>query len=59
MLRSMNQEGPIVLVSHPIEYTFPLSFAYLSGFLKGRGEDVRVLFRKGNAEDVVKKGSRS
>jgi anaerobic magnesium-protoporphyrin IX monomethyl ester cyclase len=41
-----NKKGPVVLVSRPIAFTFPLSYAYLAGFLKQMGEDVRILFRE-------------
>ena len=45
MLHSHFRDGPVVLVSRKIEFTFPLSYAYLAGYLRERGEDVRILFR--------------
>lgn len=42
---SQFRNGPVVLVSRPIQYTFPLSYAYLAGYLKKWGEAVRILFR--------------
>ena len=44
-LASAHRDGPVVLVSKEIEYTFPLSYAYLAGYLREMGEDVRILFR--------------
>ncbi|MEI7945477.1 MAG: radical SAM protein [bacterium] len=37
--------GPVVLVSRDISYTFPLSYGYLAGYLRQQGENVIVLFR--------------
>jgi len=48
MLHSKNKTGPIVLVSKDIQYTFPFGYAYIAGYLKQQGEDVRVLFRPEN-----------
>lgn len=45
MLTSANKKGPVVLVSRDIAFTFPLSYAYLAGYLREKGEDVRVLFK--------------
>jgi radical SAM superfamily enzyme YgiQ (UPF0313 family) len=42
------KKGPVVLVSKEIAYTFPLSYAYLAGYLKMQGEVVHVLFRPNN-----------
>jgi len=39
------RNGPVVLVSTKINYTFPLSYAYLAGYLREKGEKVRILFR--------------
>ncbi|MBF0216053.1 MAG: B12-binding domain-containing radical SAM protein [Candidatus Omnitrophica bacterium] len=36
---------PVVLVSRAIAFTFPLSYAYLAGYLKEKGEPVELLFR--------------
>ncbi len=44
-ISSSSRNGPVVLVSKEIEYTFPLSYAYLAGYLREMGEDVRLLFR--------------
>jgi radical SAM superfamily enzyme YgiQ (UPF0313 family) len=45
--------GPVLLVSTPIAYTFPNSYAYLTAYLKDKGEDVRMVFRDvGHAELV-------
>jgi len=44
-----NKKGPVVLVSRQIAFTFPLSYAYLLGYLKQMGEDVRILFREAGA----------
>ncbi|HNX90685.1 MAG TPA: radical SAM protein [Candidatus Omnitrophota bacterium] len=53
---SGNVTGPVVLVSRPIKYTFPLSYAYLAGYLKEQGEEVKILFRPtvDKAEDFAK-----
>jgi len=48
MLSSQNTSGPIVLVSKDIAYAFPFGIAYLAGYLRQKGEDVRVLFRPDN-----------
>lgn len=55
-LTGMNRAGPVVLVSKCIEYTFPFGYAYLAGYLRQNGEDVRVLFRPtaGNFAPVVR-----
>jgi radical SAM superfamily enzyme YgiQ (UPF0313 family) len=45
MLTSGYRTGPVVLVSRDIAFTFPLSYAYLAGYLRQHGEDVRVLFK--------------
>lgn len=44
----MNNSGPVVIVSKDIVYAFPFGIAYLAGYLRQRGEDVRVLFRPEN-----------
>jgi anaerobic magnesium-protoporphyrin IX monomethyl ester cyclase len=48
-------KGPVVLVSRDIAYTFPMSYAYLAGYLKERGEDVRIVFKDGPPEEVAKR----
>ena len=54
---NINPDGPVVLVSQNIRYTFPFAYGYLSGYLKQKGEDVRVLFRPmlGDSGSLVKK----
>lgn len=49
------RKGPVVLVSRDIAFTFPLSYAYLAGYLKEKGIDVIVLFKNVNQEELVKK----
>lgn len=44
-ISSSFRKGPVVLVSRKIEFTFILSYAYLAGYLKKMGEDVKILFR--------------
>lgn len=48
MLKSANIEGPVVIVSKDIVYAFPFGIAYLAGYLRQQGEDVRVMFRPEN-----------
>jgi len=52
--QSANRQGPVVLVSAPIAFTFPLSYAYLAGYLVERQERVVVLFRQANPADTVR-----
>jgi len=40
-----NSKGPVILVSKEIKYAFPFSYAYLAGYSRQFGEDVRILFR--------------
>lgn len=49
-----NKNGPVVLVSRPVAFTFPLSYAYLAGYLLQQGEDVRVVFRTPDLNALVK-----
>ncbi len=51
-----NLNGPVILVSQEIKYTFPFSYAYLAGYLRQQGEDVRILFRPalGSLDRLVK-----
>ena len=51
---SAYRKGPVVLVSRDIAFTFPLSYAYLAGYLREQGEDVRVLFREVAPAQLVK-----
>lgn len=46
--------GPVVLISTEINFTFPLSYAYLAGYLKERGIDVRILFKGSDHNKLVK-----
>lgn len=39
------RNGPVILISRKIEFTFILSYAYLAGYLRERGEEVRILFK--------------
>jgi anaerobic magnesium-protoporphyrin IX monomethyl ester cyclase len=43
--RSPYTDGPVVIVSKEIAFAFPFGIAYLAGYLRQQGEDVRVLFR--------------
>jgi radical SAM superfamily enzyme YgiQ (UPF0313 family) len=52
-LSSKPMSGPVVLVSKGIEFTFPLAYAYLAGYLKQVGEDVRVVFKRQDADGLV------
>jgi radical SAM superfamily enzyme YgiQ (UPF0313 family) len=54
-LISSHRRGPVVLVSRDIAFTFPLSYAYLAGYLKAMGEEVVVLFKDGDHASLVKK----
>jgi len=46
MLTSENTNGPIVLVSKNISFTFPFGYAYLAGYLIQQGEkNVKILFK--------------
>lgn len=55
-ISSKFRHGPVVLVSSKINYTFPLSYAYLAGYLKKMGENVKVLFRPPTSQfDVLVK----
>lgn len=49
-----NRGGPVVLVSRQVQYTFPLSYAYLAGYLLQQGENVKVMFRQPNRVALVK-----
>ena len=49
-IKCNSKKGPIILVSRAINYTFPLSYAYLAGYLKEKGEEVIVLFKPQNAD---------
>lgn len=53
LLKAQFKNGPVVLVSRPIAFTFPLSYAYLAGYLREKGEDVRILFKTQNPSQLV------
>jgi anaerobic magnesium-protoporphyrin IX monomethyl ester cyclase len=40
-----NLNGPIILVSKDILYTFPFGYAYLAGYLIDHGEKVEILYQ--------------
>lgn len=46
-----NRKGPVVLISRKIEYVFPMSYAYLAGYLREKEEPVEVLFRPKNRSE--------
>lgn len=46
-----NRNGPVLLISRKISYTFPMGYAYLAGYLQEKGEPVKVLFRPHNNEE--------
>lgn len=48
------KSGPVVLVSRDIEFTFPLAYGYLTGYLKHMGEDVRMLYKTQDFSLLVK-----
>lgn len=48
------RDGPVVLVSRPIAFTFPLSYAYLAGYLRQQGEKVKIVFRQADHTALVK-----
>jgi anaerobic magnesium-protoporphyrin IX monomethyl ester cyclase len=50
-----NKDGPVVLVSRPIAFTFPLSYAYLAGYLIQHGEEVKVIFRHPDLPALVQR----
>lgn len=49
------RNGPVVLVSREIAFTFPLSYAYLAGYLKSKGINVVILFKDISQKELVKK----
>ena len=51
MIKNNNLNGPVILVSKDIAYTFPFGYAYLAGYLLQRGENVKLMFRPENAKD--------
>jgi len=53
VLMSENKNGPVVLVSRKIEYSFPFAYAYLAGYLCERNEKVVILFKDKKPEQVA------
>jgi len=53
-ISSHNPNGPVVLVSRRIQYSFPLSYAYLAGYLLHQNERVQVLFRQRDNSALVR-----
>lgn len=49
------RNGPVVLVSREIAFTFPLSYAYLAGYLKKKGIKVVILFKNTDRKELIKK----
>ena len=45
MIYSTNTKGPAVFVGHPLQQSFPFSYAHLCGYLIDQGEHVAMLFR--------------
>ncbi len=45
MIKSNNLNGPIILVSREISFTFPFGYAYLAGYLLKKNENVKIMFR--------------
>lgn len=54
-MKIVNKNGPVVLVSREISYTFPLSYAYLAGYLISQGENVKIVFKNRDYAGLVKK----
>ena len=54
MLKTKNNNGPVILVTKDIRYTFPFGYAYLAGYLIEKGEDVKILFRPEKSEGFKK-----
>ena len=53
-IESANRRGPVLLISAPVMYTFPFSFAYLAGYLLQKKENVKILFRNVPPEQLVR-----
>lgn len=54
-MKYARRDGPVVLVSAPIAYTFPTSYGYLCGALVAAGERPMMLFREGGVDALVRK----
>lgn len=48
-MRNSNLDGPVILVSKEIMYTFPFGYAYLAGYLRSKNEQIAIEFRPENA----------
>lgn len=55
MLESNFKNGPIVLVSTPIAYTFPNSYAYLCAYLIQNNENVKLHFRDASPQIIAQR----
>ena len=55
-MKMKNKTGPVVLVCRELGFAIPFGIGYLAGYLKDRGEDVRILFlpQPGEEADFVK-----
>jgi anaerobic magnesium-protoporphyrin IX monomethyl ester cyclase len=49
------RQGPVVLVSRPIAYTFPLSYAYLAAYLKSKGVEVEIVYKQGSHQEIARR----
>ena len=45
MNNTSNKNGPVILVSKDILYTFPFGYAYLAGYLIDINEAVKILYQ--------------
>jgi radical SAM superfamily enzyme YgiQ (UPF0313 family) len=54
MEKGLYRDGPVVLVARPIAFTFPLSYAYLAGYLLQQDENVKIVFRQPDHTALVK-----
>jgi radical SAM superfamily enzyme YgiQ (UPF0313 family) len=52
-MKCAHRDGPVVLVSSPIAYTFPTAYGYLCGALVAAGERPVMLFRDHGIEDLL------
>ncbi|MEW5819368.1 MAG: radical SAM protein [Cyanobacteriota bacterium] len=48
MFISENKNGPLILVSKDIEFTFPFAFAYLAGYLLKEGMQTKIVYYPDN-----------
>lgn len=57
IFHTQHPDGPVVFVSREISYTFPLSYAYLAGYLQEHGLPVKIFFKdkpfKELAQDIM------